>query len=59
MGMGEMVKISPEITGFDDWITGKVIDVEENPFNGTVIAAEDDCGRIFFDKKEFFKKELV
>ena len=59
MGMGETVKISPEITGLNDWILGKVIDIEENPFNGIVIAAEDNSGRIFFDREEFFKKELA
>ena len=57
MGMGEAVKISPEITGLDDWISGKVIDVENNPFNGIVIAAKDDFGRIFFDREEFFKAD--
>jgi hypothetical protein len=54
MGINEKVKISPEITGQDDWITGEVIDVEKNPFNGIVISAKDTSGRIFFDKEKYF-----
>jgi hypothetical protein len=54
MGINDIVKISPEITGFDEWITGKVVDVEKNPFKGTVISAKDHSGRIFFDKEEYF-----
>jgi hypothetical protein len=54
MGNGEKVKISPEITGFDDWITGEIVDVEKNPFNGIVISAKDAFGRIFFDKEKYF-----
>jgi hypothetical protein len=57
MRTGENVKISPEITGFNEWVTGKVIDVEKNPFNGIIIAAKDNSGRIFFDKEEFFRSE--
>jgi hypothetical protein len=54
MGTGEKVKISPEITGLDDWILGEVIDVEKNPFKGVVISAKDNFGRIFFDKEKYF-----
>jgi hypothetical protein len=54
MGTGEKVKISPEVTGQDDWIAGEVIDVEKNPFNGIVISAKDALGRIFFDKEKYF-----
>jgi len=54
MGVNEKVKISPEVTGLDDWIIGEVIDVEKNPFNGIVISAKDALGRIFFDKEKFF-----
>ncbi|MDR0307113.1 MAG: transcriptional regulator [Chitinispirillales bacterium] len=54
MGISEKVKISPEITGQDDWITGEVIDIEKNPFNGIVISAKDAFGRIFFDKEKYF-----
>jgi hypothetical protein len=57
MSIGEKVKISPEITGLDNWVSGEVIDVEKNPFNGTVISAKDPLGRIFFDKEKYFVKE--
>ena len=53
--VGDKVMISPEITNKDDWEMGKVIDVEANPFIGTVIAAETEEGEIFFEKECLFK----
>jgi hypothetical protein len=38
------------------WVEGKVIDIENNPFKGIVIAIVDDEGRIFFGEEKYFKK---
>jgi hypothetical protein len=51
---GEKVKISPKITGFDDWVVGEVIGIEKNPFNGIVISAKDAFERVFFNKEKYF-----
>ena len=53
--VGDNVMISPEVTNKDDWEKCKVIDVEANPFIGTVISAETDEGEIFFEKECLFK----
>ena len=53
--VGDNVMISPEVTNKDNWEKGKVIDVEANPFIGTVISAETDEGEIFFEKECLFK----
>ena len=48
--------ISPEVTHKSDWETeGTVIDVEQNPFVGTVISAKTANGEIYFDKAYQFK----
>ena len=55
MKVGDKVMISPEVTNKDEWEEGKVIDVEANPFIGTVISAKTDLGEIFFEKEYLFK----
>lgn len=55
MKVGDSVMISPEVTKKGEWEKGKVIDVEANPFIGTVISAETECGEIFFEKEYMFK----
>ncbi len=55
MKTGDYVLISPEVTHKSDWIQGKVIDVEDNSFVGTVISAETPSGEIFFEKEYMFK----
>ena len=55
MKTGDSVLISPEVTHKSDWIQGTVIDVEDNPFVGTVISAETTNGDIFFEKECLFK----
>ena len=44
-----------KLTGEKDWIVGEVIDVEDNPFRGIVIAIKDELGRIFFGEEMFFQ----
>jgi len=50
MKTGDNVLISPEVTHKSDWTQGTVIDVEANPFVGTVISAETPSGEIYFAK---------
>ena len=56
MKKGEIAKVSPELTGLDEWVEGKVIDIEKNPFRGIVIAIKDSVGRIFFGEEKYFKQ---
>ena len=55
MKAGDNVLISPEVTHKSDWPRGTVIEVEANPFVGTVISAETPSGEIYFDKEYQFK----
>ena len=56
--LGDNVMISPEVTHKSDWTQGTVIDVEQNPFVGTVISAKTSNGEIYFDKAYQFKPTL-
>lgn len=47
--------ISPEVTRQNGWTQGKVIDVEANPFVGTVISAQTADGNIYFERETLFK----
>ena len=58
MKTGDSVLISPEVTQKSEWIQGTVIDVEDNPFVGTVISAETINGDIFFEKECLFKPAM-
>ena len=53
--LGDNVLISPEVTHKSDWTQGTVIEVEANPFVGTVISAETPNGEIYFEKECLFK----
>jgi hypothetical protein len=55
MKTGDSVLISPEVTHKSGWTQGTVIEVEANPFVGTVISAETPSGEIYFDKEYQFK----
>ena len=54
MEIGQRVNISPYLTHLSDWVTGEIIEVEENPYRGTVIAAKDALGRIFWGEQDYF-----
>jgi hypothetical protein len=56
MKRGDTAKAAPELTGLDTWVEGEVIDIEQNPFKGIVIAIKDDIGRIFFGEEKYFKQ---
>ncbi len=52
--VGDKMKVSPELTGLDHWVSGEVIDVEHNPFLGLVLSIKDSLGRIFFGQSKYF-----
>ena len=52
---GDNVLISPDLTGMANWTEGIVIEVENNTFNGLVIAAETRDRNVFFGRKDLFK----
>jgi hypothetical protein len=53
--IGDRILISPDLTGLTAWTEGTVIEVENNSFNGFVIAAETDDNNVFFGKKDLFR----
>ncbi len=58
MKIGDYVLISPEVTLLKEWVRGKVIEVEANPFVGTVISAQTADGNIYFNKESLFKAAI-
>ena len=54
MEIGQRVHISPYLTHLNDWVTGEIIEIEDNPYRGTVISAKDDMGRIFWGEADYF-----
>jgi len=52
---GDNVLISPDLTGLTNWTEGTVVKVENNTFNGIVVAAETKDRNIFFGQKDLFK----
>lgn len=51
---GDTMKVSPRLTNEPDWVEGVVVEVEQNPFKGLVIAIRDKGGRIFFGEEKYF-----
>ena len=52
---GDNVLISPDLTGLTKWTEGIVIEVEDNTFNGIVIAAETKDRNVFFGRIDLFQ----
>ncbi len=59
MKVGDYVLISPDLTNKQDWDSGTVIEVEDNPFVGTVISAETPDGNVFFGQEDLFKSKVL
>lgn len=55
MKTGDVVLISPDLTNFVQWVKGRIIEVENNPFVGIVISAKTEEGIIFFGQQDLFK----
>ena len=54
MKTGDRAKVNPKLTGLNEWVEGTVIDIENNPFKGKVIAIKDTLNRIFFGEEKYF-----
>ncbi len=57
MKVGDKVLISPDLTRQQEWISGTVIEVENNPFVGIVISAETEDKDVYFGQQELFKSQ--
>ena len=57
MKTGDKVLISPDLTRMEGWITGTVIEVENNPFIGIVISAETEDKDVFLGKEDLFQPQ--
>ena len=49
--------VPPQVSHYQDWAKGQIIEVEDNPFRGTVIVVRMENGDIFWDVADYFKKE--
>lgn len=52
----ERAKVSPSLSGLEEWVEGVIIKIFKNPFLGDEIAVKDAQGRIFYGEKKYFKK---
>ena len=59
MRVGDKVLISPDLTKLSNWISGTVIEVENNPFVGIVISAETEDKNVFFGQEDLFKPQTA
>lgn len=57
MKVGDKVLISTDLTKLPNWISGTVIEVENNPFVGIVISAETEDKDVFFGQEDLFKPQ--
>ena len=55
MKVGDKVLISPNLTLQKEWVSGTIIQVENNPFVGIVISAETEDRNVFFGREDLFK----
>lgn len=55
MKVGDKVLISPDLTRLPQWISGTVIEVEDNPFVGIAISAETEDKDVYFSQENLFK----
>ena len=55
MEVGQMVNVSPYLTHLTDWVAAEVIEIEQNPYRGVVVAAKDHLGRIFWGEIDYFE----
>lgn len=55
MAMNDFVMVSPQVSHYAEWQKGQIIDIEDNPFRGTVITVRMQNGDIFWDVAEYFE----
>lgn len=52
----DKAKVSPLLSGLEEWVEGIIIKIFKNPFLGDEIAIKDAQGRIFYGEKKYFKR---
>lgn len=58
MKVNDSVLVSPQVTHYVDWTNwakGRIIEIEDNPYRGTVIVVRMENGDIFWDVADYFK----
>ncbi len=53
---GELVRISPTLTGLGEWIEGRVTEIENKKQLGICITMRADDGEIFFAQERWVEK---
>lgn len=53
--MNDYVMVSPQVSHYSEWQKGQIIDIEDNPFRGTVITVRMQNGDIFWDVADYFE----
>lgn len=56
MAKNDYVMFSPQVTHYPDWEKGQIIEVENNPWRGTVIVVRMENGDVFWDVEDYFEK---
>lgn len=56
MAKNDYVMVSPQVTHYPDWEKGQIIEVEDNPWRGTVIVVRMENGDVFWDVEAYFEK---
>lgn len=56
--MNDYVMVSPLVSHYSDWAKGQIIEIEDNPWRGTVITVRMENGDIFWDAEYHFKKAV-
>ena len=56
MAKNDYVMVSPQVTHYPDWEKGQIIEVEDNPWRGTVIVVRMENGDVFWDVEDYFEK---
>lgn len=58
MAVNDYVMVSPHVSHYKDWAKGQIIEVENNPFRGTVLVVRMENGDIVWDIESCFKKTI-
>lgn len=56
MATNDYVMVSPQVTHYPDWEKGQIIEIEDNPWRGTVITVRMENGDIYWDVEDYFEK---
>lgn len=56
MAKNDFVMVSPQVSHYPDWAKGQVVEVENNPWRGTVLVVRMENGDVFWDVEDYFTK---